>query len=93
MTNVGLQKKMGPEMAINYLKQNWYHAILEATENKGVDVIFDSVGGKVTQESLKCLAWQGRLLIVGFSSGDLPYIPAHRLLLKKRECHWCLLEP
>ena len=69
-------------MAINYLKQNWYHAILEATENKGIDVIFDSVGGKVTQESLKCLAWQGRLLIVGFSSGDLPYIPAHRLLLK-----------
>jgi NADPH2:quinone reductase len=75
-------KENGAEMAINYLKQNWYHTILEATENKGVDVIFDSVGGKVTQESLKCLAWQGRLLIVGFSSGDLPYIPAHRLLLK-----------
>jgi len=58
-------KENGAEMAINYLKQNWYHAILEATENKGVDVIFDSVGGKVTQESLKCLAWQGCLLIVG----------------------------
>ena len=40
-------KENGAEMAINYLKQNWYHAILEATENKGVDVIFDSVGGKV----------------------------------------------
>ena len=47
-----------------------------------MDIVFDSVGGEVTKESIKCLAWQGRLLIVGFSSGNLPNLPAHLLLLK-----------
>ena len=57
--------------------------ILDATEGKGVNVILDSVGGDITLESLRCLSWQGELLIVGFSSGEIPEIPAHRLLLKR----------
>ena len=77
-----IAKESGAELAINYLNQNWRSELMTATEGRGVDIVFDSVGGEVTKESIKCLAWQGRLLIVGFSSGNLPNLPAHLLLLK-----------
>ena len=77
-----IAKESGAELAINYLNQNWRSELMTATEGRGVDIVFDSVGGEVTKESIKCLAWQGRLLIVGFSSGNLPNLPAHLLHLK-----------
>jgi len=48
----------------------------------GVDVIFDVVGGDVFDESLRCIAWDGRLLVVGFTSGRIPTVPANLALLK-----------
>ena len=73
----------GAELVFNYLDEDWQSELMNATKGKGVNVVFDPVGGDVTQASLSCLAWQGQLLIVGFSSGNVPYIPAHRLLLKR----------
>ena len=78
-----LAEEQGADLAINYRHQDWRSMILDATEGKGVNVILDSVGGDITLESLRCLSWQGELLIVGFSSGEIPEIPAHRLLLKR----------
>jgi len=77
-----IAEKSGAELAVSYRNPNWQSEIMTSTEGHGVDIVFDSVGGEVTKESIKCLAWQGRLLIVGFSSGNLPNLPAHLLLLK-----------
>jgi NADPH2:quinone reductase len=48
----------------------------------GVDVIYDPVGGDVSEAALRCLAWEGRHLVVGFAAGPIPKIPANLLLLK-----------
>jgi len=77
-----IAEESGAEIAVSYRNPNWRSEIMTSTEGHGVDIVFDSVGGEVTKESIKCLAWQGRLLIMGFSSGNLPNLPAHLLLLK-----------
>ena len=77
-----IAEESGAELTVSYRNPNWRSELMTATEGRGVDIVFDSVGGEVTKESIKCLAWQGRLLIVGFSSGNMPNLPAHLLLLK-----------
>ena len=52
------------------------------TDGKGADVIYDPVGGDVFDQSLRCIAWEGRLLVVGFTSGRIPSAPANLALLK-----------
>jgi len=56
--------------------------VQEVTTGKGADVIYDPVGGDVFDKSLKCIAWEGRLLVIGFASGRIPEVPANRILLK-----------
>ena len=72
----------GAEAAFDYGSTDWVSAVRERTGNAGVDVVFDPVGGDVTASSLRCIAWGGRLLVVGFASGTIPGIPAGRLLIK-----------
>jgi NADPH2:quinone reductase len=65
--------------------------VLEQTDGRGADVIYDSVGGEITDKSLKCIAWNGRLVIIGFASGEIPAIKANRILLKNiavTGLHW-----
>ena len=52
------------------------------TDGKGADVIYDPVGGDVFDQSLRCIAWEGRLLVIGFTSGRIPSAPANLALLK-----------
>jgi NADPH2:quinone reductase len=73
----------GADYAFDYSRDDWVQGVKDATGDAGVDVVVDPVGGDVTLQSLRCLAWEGRLLIVGFSSGEIPAIPANRLLLKR----------
>lgn len=54
----------------------------ELTDGRGVDVVFDPVGGELFTASLRAIAWEGRIVIVGFASGDVPQIPANLLLVK-----------
>jgi NADPH2:quinone reductase len=64
---------------------------LELTGGRGVDVIFDPIGGELFTASLRALAWEGRILVIGFASGEIPQIPANRLLLKNAGAigfHW-----
>jgi NADPH2:quinone reductase len=56
--------------------------VLEITDGNGADVVVDPVGGDAADAALRYLAWRGRLLIIGFTSGRIPEIPANRLLLK-----------
>ncbi|MGC1440733.1 MAG: NADPH:quinone oxidoreductase family protein, partial [Burkholderiaceae bacterium] len=57
-------------------------AVLELTAGRGVDVVFDPVGGDAFTEALRCTAPQGRILAIGFASGDIPAVPLNLLLVK-----------
>ena len=81
----------GADIVIDYKAENFEDLVKDATDGKGADIILDSVGGDVTNNSLRCIAWQGQLLVVGFSSGEIPQIPANRLLLRRavaRGIYW-----
>ena len=84
-------KDHGADVAIDYRVQNFSEIVMKKTNGAGADIILDSVGGETTKKSLRCIAWQGQLLIVGFSSGAIPRIAANRLLLRRavaRGIYW-----
>ncbi len=66
---LALCRALGADVAIDYRKQIFADIVNEATDGRGVDVVFDSVGGEVMTESMRCLAFNGRLLLIGFASG------------------------
>ncbi len=72
----------GADALINYSQLELRDAIKTLTQGKGVEVIYDPVGGDYTETALRSIAWRGRLLVVGFANGPIPQIPANLLLLK-----------
>jgi NADPH2:quinone reductase len=58
------------------------HDVLALTGGKGADLIFDPVGGDVFDESTRCIAFDGRLLVIGFAAGRIPHIGANIALIK-----------
>jgi len=64
-----LCRSLGAETVINYTETDFVSAVLDATDGRGVDVAFDSVGGDVTTRTFDCMAFNGRHLLVGFASG------------------------
>jgi NADPH2:quinone reductase len=72
----------GADAAINYAREDLRARIRELTEGHGIDVVVDNVGGSLTELALRSLAWRGRLLVVGFASGDVPKIALNLPLLK-----------
>ena len=72
----------GAQQAFDYRDPAWADQVRTATDGRGVDAVFDPVGGDYTGQALRLLAFGGRLLIVGFAAGRIPEIPANRLLLK-----------
>ncbi len=63
-----LCRRLGADVAINYTESNFAEIVLDQTEGKGVDVVFDNVGESVMADSMKCIAYDGRYLIMGFAS-------------------------
>jgi NADPH2:quinone reductase len=78
-----LARKHGAHEAIDYRGDGWSEQLKTLTGGRGADVIVDPVGGAAAKEAIRVLAWEGRVLIVGFTSGEIPQIPANRLLLKR----------
>jgi NADPH2:quinone reductase len=74
--------RAGADVGMDYRSEPWRERVLAETDGRGADVIFDPVGGDTLDESLRCIAWNGRLITVGFSSGHIPEIRANRILLK-----------
>jgi NADPH2:quinone reductase len=74
---------LGAEIAIDYGSEDWVDQVKAATGGRGADVIYDPVGGSVGERSLRCLAWHGRYLIVGFAAGQIPALAANRIMLKE----------
>jgi NADPH2:quinone reductase len=73
----------GADETINYSETSLRDAVKELTAGKGVDVVYDPVGGELAQMALRSLAWQGRYLVIGFACGEIPNFPANIVLLKE----------
>jgi len=73
----------GAGEVIDYTQTDLREAVKSLTDGRGVDVVFDPVGGRYTVEALRTLGWRGRLLVVGFAAGEIPQIPLNLLLLKE----------
>jgi NADPH2:quinone reductase len=73
----------GADLTIDYSKADPREALKAATDGRGIDVIYDPVGGSYTEAAVRSLAWRGRLLIVGFADGAIPQLAANLLLIKE----------
>lgn len=69
------KEKGGADYAIDYTDKNWPTKVKELTKGKGVDVIYDPVG--MILPSLKCIAWNGRAVVVGFAAGSIEKVSMH----------------
>ena len=70
------------DLSVDNLRNSLRDAVYGMTDGKGVDVVIDPVGGDACAAALRALAWRGRLVVVGFASGDIPEIKASYLLVK-----------
>jgi NADPH2:quinone reductase len=75
-------REHGADAGINYTTEDLRERIKALTEGRGVDVVYDPVGGPYTEPAFRSLAWRGRLLVVGFAAGEIPKLPLNLALLK-----------
>jgi NADPH2:quinone reductase len=75
-------KQHGADETINYGKTDLKTALKNAAGPRGVDAIYDPVGGELSEAALRAIAWQGRFLVVGFAIGEIPKLPLNLVLLK-----------
>lgn len=83
-------KSLGVDHVVDSSKESVIASVkdfLKARKLKGVDVLYDPVGGKLTKESMKLLNWGAQILVIGFASGDVPVIPANIALVKNWTVH------
>jgi NADPH2:quinone reductase len=79
---LGVTRSAGADVAIDYRTEGWVDALATATAGHGADVIVENVGGDVFEGCMKSIAWGGRLVVVGFTSGQIPELRLNRVLLK-----------
>ena len=72
----------GADHLINYAQDDLRQSVKEITEGRGVDVIYDPVGGSFSEKALRDMRWGGRFLVVGFAAGEIPKVPLNIPLLK-----------
>lgn len=83
-------KSFGADHGVDYNEPNWPEVVKRLTPNgKGVDIVFDPVG--MIDKSTKCIAWNGRLLVIGFAAGNIEKVAMNKILLKNISVvglHW-----
>ena len=79
---LAVAKAAGADALINYSEENLKDRVKELTGGQGADVIYDPVGGDLFDAAIRSIAWNGRLLVVGFASGRIPELPVNLALLK-----------
>ena len=75
-------KDAGADYLIDYSQQDLRSALKDIVGKKGVDVVYDPVGGDMFEAALRSTAWGGRVLVIGFASGEIPKVPVNLALLK-----------
>jgi NADPH2:quinone reductase len=84
---------LGVDLAIDYRREDFVAAVKDFTDGRGADVVYDPVGGDTFDRSTKCIAFEGRILVVGFTSGRIPEARANHVLVKNYSVvgvHWGL---
>lgn len=75
-------RERGADELIDYSSEDLKQRLKDLTDGKGVDVVYDPVGGASTEAAVRALAWRGRLLIIGFAAGDITKLPLNLPMLK-----------
>lgn len=79
---VAVCRALGADVVIDYTSEDFVEVVNDATAGRGADVVYDPVGGDVFDRSTKCIAFEGRILVVGFTSGRIPSLPINHALVK-----------
>ena len=79
---LALIRAHGADEGVNYAEEDLKKRLKELTAQKGVDVLYDCVGGEHAEPSLRAMAWEGRYLVLGFASGTIPRLPLNLVMLK-----------
>jgi NADPH2:quinone reductase len=90
---VDVAKQLGADVVIDRREEDFVAAVKDLTEGRGADVIYDPVGGDAYNRSTKCIAFEGRLLVIGFASGTIPTPGLNHALIKNYSIvglHWGL---
>jgi NADPH2:quinone reductase len=90
---VRICEQLGADVAIDYLADDFVQVVKDVTEGRGADVIYDSVGGSTFDKSRKCIAFEGRIVVVGFAGGRIADAPTNHALVKNYSVvglHWGL---
>jgi NADPH2:quinone reductase len=77
-----MARQHGADETIDYQTEDLRDQVRTLTNGQGVDVVFDPVGGAAFTQSVRCIGWEGRILVVGFASGDIPHVAANMILVK-----------
>ena len=72
----------GADEAIDYSDGKLKEKVKALTDGRGADVIYDPVGGSLFDQCMRCINWNGRILVIGFAAGDIPKVPINLVLLK-----------
>ena len=79
---LAIAKAHGADALIDYRTENLRDRLRELTDGKGVDVVFDPVGGTAFDACVRAIGWEGRILVIGFASGDIPKVATNLILVK-----------
>ncbi|WP_349368898.1 NADPH:quinone oxidoreductase family protein [Salinarimonas sp.] len=79
---LALARESGADETVNYAEEDLKQRLKALTGGRGVDVVYDPVGGDLAEQALRATAWEGRFLVVGFAGGAIPKIPLNLVLLK-----------
>jgi NADPH2:quinone reductase len=86
-------RRLGADHVIDNSSEDFVEVVKGLTRGRGADVIFDPVGGDVFDRSRRCVAFEGRILVIGFAGGTIPEVPANHVLIKNYAVvgvHWGL---
>ena len=79
---LAVAKAAGADHLVDYTREDLRERVKELTRGRGVDLVYDPVGGDAFDQSLRCIAWEGRIIVIGFAAGRIPQIPANLVLVK-----------
>jgi len=90
-----LARELGADVVVDRFQDDFVAVVKEVTHGHGADVVYDPVGGESFRKSTKCIAFEGRIVVVGFASGDIPLAALNHALVKNYSIlglHWGLYE-
>lgn len=86
-------RTLGADVVVNRHEQDFVEVVKEVTDGRGADIIYDPVGGETYQRSTKCIAFEGRIVVIGFAGGEIQSAPLNHALIKNYSIvglHWGL---